>query len=267
METTEKGVCRLAVVPMRKDPSDQSELVNQVLFGEHYEVLQWSENDKWIRLRLHFDGYEGWIDAKQHHYITEEYFQQIQRSEYKINTDILADIYFQGIHLHIPMGSIIPITTHELFKIEESISYSGNAKSLGQKKDAEYLISLAQKYLHTPYCWGGKTPFGIDCSGFTQQVFKICGYRLYRDAWQQVSQGQEIGDRDQIQPGDLVFFDVQDGRPKHVGIALPNDKIIHASGKVKIDKLDEKGIFDLSKNKYTHSFFSIRRVLKYTHGQ
>jgi hypothetical protein len=265
--SVEKGICRLALIPMRKEPDDQSEMVNQILFGEHYEIQNRSIDGKWMEIALQFDGYTGWIDSKQNHFISEEYFEQIGRSDYRVCIDILSHIYFRQVHLHIPIGSIIPISTNELFKLEESISFSGNTKSLGQKKDMNFLEKTALKYLHAPYLWGGKSPFGIDCSGFTQQVFKICGYSLPRDAWQQEKKGLMVEGLPGILPGDLVFFKNDTGRINHVGIYLDGGRIIHASGKVRIDKLDEKGIFDSARGVYTHAMNSIKRILKYTHGQ
>lgn len=267
MVLPEKGICRLAIVPMRKEPNDRSEMVNQILFGEHYEILERSKNNKWLFVKLVYDGYSGWIDSHQNHFITAEYFDQIGQSDYRVSIDLLASIYFQKILLHVPLGSIIPISTNELFRLEESISFDGQTKSLGQKKDFGFLKSVALKYLHAPYLWGGKSPFGIDCSGFTQQVFKVCGYSLHRDAWQQEKQGEKIEHFYDVIEGDLAFFANEEGRISHVGIVLEENAVIHASGKVRIDKLDENGIFDTSKNSYSHKLVSLKRILKYTHGQ
>jgi len=145
--------------------------------------------------------------------------------------------------------------------MEEQFAFNGEAKNLGQKREFEFVRNIAQKYLNVPYLWGGKSPFGIDCSGFTQSVFKICGYRLFRDSGQQAHQGRAIAKLDDALPGDLAFFKNQEGNINHVGILLEGDRIIHASGRVHIDHLNDEGILNLDTKIYTHQLSHIRRVL------
>jgi cell wall-associated NlpC family hydrolase len=158
------------------------------------------------------------------------------------------------------MGSIIPISAAELFKMEEQFAFNGESKSLGQKRDAEYVKNTAKKYLHSPYQWGGKSPFGIDCSGFTQMVFKINGYKLFRDASQQAKQGKKIAFGD-AKCGDLAFFQGKENKISHVGIVLGDNKIIHASGKVRIDHFNEEGILQADTKVYSHTLSHTRRIL------
>lgn len=259
-ENLDFGVCRLSLVPVRAESNDKAELTTQLLFGEHYEVLSASKDKKWLKIRIHFDQYEGWIDVKQHHSITKDYFEYINRADFKVTTDITTSILYNKIPLAILMGSIIPISGSELFKMEEQFAFNGESKSLGQKRDAEFLKLTAKKYLNAPYQWGGKSPFGIDCSGFVQLVFKINGYGLFRDAAQQAKQGKPASMKD-IQAGDLVFFKGKDDKIVHVGIFLGDDKIIHASGKVRIDLLNEEGILHSELKVYTHTFSHVRRIL------
>lgn len=261
VSVSEKGISRLSIIPVRKDPSDASEMVTQLLFGDHYTVQEVSKDLKWIKIRIYFDDYEGWIDAKQFHSITDEYFDQINNSDYKICTDLTASILYHKNLLPVSMGAIIPISTNEIFKIEEHLGFNGEAKSLSARRDFEFLKNVARKYLNAPYLWGGKSPFGIDCSGFTQLVFKICGYALKRDSSQQVEQGKLIDSLENAMPGDLAFFRNENKKVTHVGILLENQEIIHASGKVKIDFLDENGIFNAEQKGYTHYLTDIKRVL------
>ncbi len=254
------GICRLAIVPVRAKPSDKSEMVTQLLFGESYKVIEISKDKKWYKIEIDFDEYQGWIDLKQCTEISQEYYDQIQMLEYKVCTDILAGILYKKEMLNIVIGSVLPITSSELFEMNEQFAFNGESKNMGQRSDFEYLKKIAFKYRNAPYLWGGKTPFGIDCSGFTQQVYKICGYKLKRDASQQYFQGNAVSLEDSSE-GDIAFFENEEKKIIHVGILLEGSKIIHASGKVRIDILDERGIFNESKNDYTHKLAGIRRLM------
>ena len=254
------GICRLSLIPVRREPNHQSEQVTQLLFGDHYEVIEYEKN-KWLKVRVFFDQYEGWIDELQHHEISKEYFDYINRAEFKITTDITASILYHKNPQMVLMGSIIPISSTELFKMEEQFAFIGESKNLGQKREYEFLKNTVLKYQNTPYQWGGKSPFGIDCSGLVQQVFKISGYPLQRDAYQQAEQGKPISSIDNVLPGDLAFFKNGEGKINHVGIVLEEDKIIHASGKVRIDLIHEDGILNRERKIFTHTLSHFRRVL------
>lgn len=261
MEEIDFGVCRLSVVSVRKEPADQSEQVTQLLFGDHYTVLEVSANEKWIRIKIHFDQYEGWIDVKQHQSITPEHFNHINHAEFKITTDLTSSLLYNKSPQVILMGSIIPITSSELFRMEEQFAFNGEAKNIGQRREFDFLRVIALKYLNSPYQWGGKSPFGIDCSGFTQMVFKICGYRLLRDAAQQVTQGKAVESLGSARQGDLVFFKNERGSIIHVGILVAENKVIHASGKVRVDGITAEGIAQADPPRITHHLSAIRRLM------
>ena len=258
----EKGICRICIVPVRKEPSDAAEMVTQLLFGDHYSVIDYTSDRKWVKISIYYDGYEGWIDTKQHKQISWEYFDEINSNEFRICTDMISTILYKKKPLHIVLGSVLPIAHNELFDIEEQFAFNGESKSLGQCREYEFLRSVAFQYLNAPYLWGGKSPFGIDCSGFSQMVFKITGYKLKRDTVQQANQGDEIEKLEDALPGDLVFFQNEKQLISHVGILLEDQKIIHASGYVRVDFLDERGIFNEKKNTYTHGMAKIKRILR-----
>ena len=252
----------MSIVPVRASAADQSEQVTQLLFGDHYTIIEVSENGKWLKIKIYFDDYEGWIDSKQYYPVSDEYYDQINNSDYKITLDYTSNILFKKKLINIVIGSVLPIATNELFKMEEQLAFNGDAKSLNQRREFDFIKVIAFRYINSPYLWGGKSPFGIDCSGFVQQVFKIAGYRLQRDARKQAVQGEKVDGLEQASPGDLLYFSNNEGRINHVGILLEDNEIIHASGQVKVDKIDKTGIFSEHDAVYTHQLAAIRRVLK-----
>jgi gamma-D-glutamyl-L-lysine dipeptidyl-peptidase len=262
MEIVERGVCRMSVVPVRQTPDHRSALVTQLLFGDHYSVLETTADGQWHRIRIEYDDYEGWMASNQHFRISEEYFDYLSKTEFKISTDLVASLLFRKELIFILIGSLLPISSTELFQIEEQLAFNGGSKNMGDKRDFEFLKEIALKYRNAPYLWGGKTPFGIDCSGFTQQVFKICGYRLHRDAWQQYQQGEAVQSLRQAIPGDLLFFNQEGGRIGHVGVLLEDLRLIHASGKVRIDTVDDEGLINHDKGIHSHHLVGIRRILR-----
>lgn len=256
------GICTLSIVPARKEPSGTSEMVTQLLFGEHYTILEPGED--WLRIKTAFDNYECWINAKQHTKIPESLFQQLEKQDAIYSNELVQLLHNKSNETHFPVsiGATLPFYKDHSTRFDTfDFGFEGSTASLAEKKPVRDLIHSAYLFLNAPYLWGGKSPFGIDCSGFTQMVYKLNGYKLPRDAYQQVELGTPLSFVEEAEAGDLAFFDNEEGRITHVGILLNNQQIIHASGCVRIDKFDHYGIFHTDTKKYSHTLRVIKRVL------
>jgi len=251
------GISNLSIVPMRAEPADQTEMVNQILFGEHFKVLE--SRKKWSRIRLAHDGYEGWISNKQWIEIPEEDYKQLEKDVSTITTDIL-DIITKEQHQPIVIGSILPFykSGHSLLN-NEMYQFDGLTTPGFVKK--EKLVENALMYLNAPYLWGGRSPLGVDCSGFSQMVYRLQGVDLPRDAYQQAEVGTTLSFVEESEAGDLAFFDNNEGKINHVGIILEDNHIIHASGKVRIDRIDQQGIFNTEIGTHTHKLRLIKSIV------
>lgn len=251
------GVSNLSVVPVRKESNERSEMTTQLLFGETYQIVE--EGPKWSYIKISFDHYEGWIDRKTIQFITEDIFSQINShsviSTHQLSTTILC----QNEKIILPAGCSLPNYHKETktFTIDKTQYQLSDIYT----DDIPDIITLSKQFLNSPYLWGGKNPFGIDCSGFVQVIYKIMGVKLPRDANQQVKEGSTVNFISDAKPGDLAFFDNSEGIITHVGLLLNYNEIIHSSGKVRIDKLDQQGIYNSELKKYTHQLRIIKRIL------
>jgi cell wall-associated NlpC family hydrolase len=245
------AICLLSVVPVRKEPAHRSEMVSQLTFGEYANVL--SEQDGFSHISCDYDGYEGWVQSTQLTAVSKKL------STTKFIKGWSEEIKADGRKIRIPMGS--PVYEEQVSDATK-IDYPNplNTWNTSGKifSEAE-MLPVAEAWLETPYLWGGRSVFGIDCSGFAQQVFKFFGIKLLRDAYLQADQGEAVNSIADANACDLAFFKNEKGRITHVGIIISGNRIIHASSKVRIDTIDEKGIWNAELNKRTHDLASIRR--------
>lgn len=236
----EIGIVNYPLLAGRKEPNDRAELVTQHLFGESYEVHETQPH--WLLIKNLRDDKISWIDRKSHTAWEGDYPGRHILS-HPFNNFISEDK-----NILLPGGSIV--RSELLERIDSPYSFKSFAD----------IPKIASSYLGAPYQWGGKSFWGIDCSGFTQVVFQICGLQLPRDASQQVELGQTIEFNEMIEPGDLAFFDNEEKEINHVGICLGEENIIHTSGTVRIDRIDHQGIYNKDLNKYSHRLRIIKRL-------
>lgn len=251
-------ICTVPVMPLRAMPSNKSEMVSQLLFGEAAVILEKTE-EGWIRIRNQFDRYEGWAFYNQMTAIEEELYQE-PTEEY--TSEILAGVTVSGHPMNLPLGSFLKGMRHgEMQWSKVNIVYKGEPLKPGDQEITEKRMrSMAYRFLNAPYLWGGRSPYGIDCSGFVQSVFRLLGKALPRDASMQAACGELLEEGMALRCGDLAFFENEKQKITHVGIILNHIEIIHSSGKVRVDKLDKTGIFNKDVGKYTHRLAMIRRI-------
>lgn len=238
----DKGICNVTVAPVRSENSDKAEIVTEILFGESADILEVNKN--WTKIKMHYDGYEGWMDTKQIKPVTDE---ELANRKVTVVTEDFSSVLTNDGRTLLSMGSEVEFQTvasRRSHDLRESVALT------------------AKEFLNVPYLWGGKSFFAVDCSGFTQLVYKVHNIKLPRDTYQQAEVGDALTFVEESQLGDLAFFENPEGKIIHVGIMLDNQKIIHASGKVRIDTLDSTGIFNKELNKHTHKLRVIKSILK-----
>ena len=270
------------VTPVRQEPSEGSEQLTQLLFGEVCEVLD--RLPRWTKIRSTLDGQEGWVDFKM---LTPAPIssQEVKGERLKVKGKgvisvpmAIATDMETGDELMLTLGTRLPNYAHGTFEVlgkqylidptcvSQPISNSPSGRPIGETPSYSHNVcAIAQTLLNAPYLWGGKNAMGMDCSGFTQVVYSVFGINLLRNAREQITQGTVVPSLSDAQPGDLAFFDHADCDPKatnisHVGILLDNKTIIHCSGCVHIDTIDEQGIH-LPDGELTHHLVQIKRYL------
>ncbi len=254
------AICTVSVAPLRIKPFHDTEMVSQLLFGEMVEIID-QKNKYWFKVRSEWDKYEGWMDSTQIFRIPEkEYHKNIEKQAYALEL----------VHAAMSSDAIIPICIGSTLVRFDGMScrmplakmtYSGLAIfSKNIEMDALRLVKLAMKFLHAPYLWGGRSPFGIDGSGLVQMIFKLNGIRIPRDVQDQIYLGEIVDFPGDAKPADLAFFEDSKGNIIHVGMIMEENKILHSFGKVRIDYFDHQGIYNQELAKYTHRLRIIKRI-------
>lgn len=247
------GLCHLSVAPLRNDSSHRSELETQLLYGDLIEIIK--PRKEWSYVRLERDNYEGWIDNKQFIKINETDYKQLCATPKVLSDDLLDYITLENGEMQLVlMGSNVAVCSFLSHQFQGKVKREITPTYKG-------ILTTANLYRNTPYLWGGKTHFGIDCSGFTQMVYALNGIDIARNARDQAKIGEPLSFIEEADPGDLAFFDNEEGDITHVGIILEDNFIIHAHGKVRVDRIDQTGIFNPETNNHTHKLRVIKKIL------
>ena len=256
------GICTLSVVPVRIKPDMKTEIVTQLLFGECFKVI--SERKKqWYKIESVYDNYIGWIDSKQCSLITYGELEKMT-SNYAVSLELCQPAFSNEHAINIVFGSQLPNYDGICFNFPQATyNFSGQAIYPGEiNLTAEFIEKIARKFLFAPHLYGGKSPFGVDSSGFIQIIFKVFGVHLPRDSADQIYFGEAVDFVEQSRVGDLAFFHNKDGLINHVGMILPGNRIIHSYGHVRIDRYDHQGIYSKNRRKYSHRLRIIKRVIQ-----
>ena len=243
------------MLPIRIGPSHRSEMGSQILFGEKYIIID--RSGTWIKVKTIFDNYTGWIDGDHH---TDNYENDEHRTGNVITERVLLSDSNNN-NLFIEPGSEVYSVSDDLmsFTIGKRHFEAANKIQLAPLKGS--IIETSERYINSPYLWGGRLISGMDCSGFTQLAYKLHGINIPRDSFLQAEAGTSVSFLDDARPGDLLFFDNKEGRIDHTGIFYEKGKIIHCSGKVRIDLIDHQGIYRSDMEKYSHKLRLIKRII------
>lgn len=261
-----------SVIPVRTEAREGAEQNTQMLFGELCEVIE--EQPRWRRIRLESDGQEGWVDAKMITPMTDKEYATHKKALKTAATVAFPMAYAMSENngQTIPLTAGTKLTNYQSPMTNDASPARFEVLGVGFRIDPlmvitaplelnqENLLKAVRFFINVPYLWGGKNALGMDCSGFTLTVMSLFGKALLRNASEQVTQGKPIKDLSKAKAGDLVFFDHEDGKISHVGIVIDPERVIHCSGRVKVEKLDSTGIFNAETGEYSHHLVAIRRV-------
>lgn len=291
------GICHLSIIPVRAASTSKSEQVTQLIFGETYQIIKLSEDQKFVQIVIDYDQYEGWIEKSRVYEVLKGIYKEAKDNQYWVVDQEVAILKNSPYDCQVYLGYTLPGYQSGSLKLgAKELPFEGKIKDTRTIAGRDYMIQTAFRYLGAPYLWGGKTLVGIDCSGLVQQVFKQAGYYLARDAYQQAKQGKEVQLLITAQSGDLAFF-ARNGHIIHVGIIVtPKDLkrmnqelanlllerlsalkaqdlmeqprinqtfqwVIHAYDCVRVDVLDEQGIYNLDEQRYTHYTKCLRQIV------
>ena len=256
------GIVQTPCIAVRKEAAEQSEMTSQLLFGEIFDILD--ALPQWLLVRNRYDGYEGWISRSGTRLLNPEDIELYGRYSSIIQKDAFLSLQKTSgeERMLVPAGSVLYFEEKQSLKIHCGDTYRMEKpiKPLsGELSDK--IIKTGRQLLNIPYLWGGRSTYGVDCSGLVQTIMKIIGIPLGRDTSVQVTEGSALNMLPEARTGDLLFFDNEEGEIVHVGILMEEGQVLHASGLVRIDPIDHQGIYNRELKRYTHKLRVIKRII------
>lgn len=257
----EYGICPVAIAPIRNSAAHKSEMLSQLLFGETVEILE-EKGRSWKKVRCQDDNFVGWVAANQLEELSVEEFEHYSK-DYAYVFEVFHPAMSNKHFLPLTLGARLPAFDGMMFSMgQQPYTFSGQAVLVQDvRKNAEMMIKMAQKYLHSPYLWGGRSSLGIDARGLVHMACKMSGVDLPRTLEGMLEEGENINFVNEAQAGDIAFFENFKGRISHVGILLSPMEIIHAHGSVRIDRVDHYGLFNTKERRYSHRLRLVKRFL------
>lgn len=250
---------QVSILPIYKEPSHRSEQVSQMLYGEKAEI-QYLHDAVWAKIKTEWDEYVGFCLVAQLKIISKKEFNK--HPKHRV-ADHQSKFILNESDINLPLGA--DLIKFQSNKEENPLKFKGKKILLNEfHADGALVCKSAFLYINSPYMWGGRSVFGIDCSGLSQMAYKLANVRMPRDASQQALLGETVNFLQNTKPGDLAFFDNTEGIITHVGVLLNESTIIHASemsGKVVVDKIDLGGIISVALRKRTHNLRLIKRYI------
>jgi gamma-D-glutamyl-L-lysine dipeptidyl-peptidase len=256
------------IVGLYAEPSTDSEQVTQGIMGQRIVIEQ--EDGEWLRVQT-WDGYHGWIrsrfvirSAARHPSIAriKTLFSDALKSpdaQSEIHTKLVITTELELLHPGDPYIHVRLPDGKEAWLAREDVDIMIGDQSAPSEPTGEKIVRAAKRFLGIPYLWGGTTPFGLDCSGFTQLVYKLSGINLLRDARIQADDPRCVSvDKPDAAAGDLVFFAGGDNKTRvtHVGISCGDGTFVHAAGGVGVT------INSLDDDPYGANYWGVRRMLR-----
>lgn len=261
-----KAIVLHSVVPVRSEARETAGMETQLLFAETCTVVE--QKPRWMLVKNDADGQQGWVDAKMVTILNDDEWQQVQDSRKEQPARIKMPMAYavsknNGQTIPLTAGTCLPNYHNGQFEVL-GVPFQIDPEMVAEQAlemTESNVLNIIRFFLNIPYLWGGKNAMGLDCSGFTQVVHSLFGHSLLRNAGEQITQGERIESLQEAQIGDLVFFDHEDGKISHVGMLIDSRRVIHCSGRVKVESIDEQGIFSVEAgNTYTHHLVQIRRI-------
>ena len=248
------------IVPLRADAADESEIMTELLFGDTFQILD--QKHQWRYIRADADGYEGWIDEKAYVLLTDKQHRESTAGQAVYLLDTVGELEWPGGYRQkLVKGCRLPGYDALSGSVQVgNVRLRVHGRTITGHHELYRVLEIAASYMYAPYLWGGKTDFGMDCSGLTQMSFRLAGYYdLPRNARDQIHEG-ELVDFDRRMPGDLAYFASKSGKITHVGLVWTDGLILHAHGQVHLDPLQVDGIFSRKFNRLSHHLVAIKRL-------